>query len=372
MRSPDRPRREFLRGNIRVQHAPPFWSKSRHADRRPRLLARARLIAALRRRLDAQGFVEVEPAILQASPGNQAHLHAFSTEMIGTDAVGRTIYLHTSPEFAMKKLLAAGEEKIFALSRVFRNRERGVLHAPEFTMLEWYRTGAPYEVLMEDCADILRAAAEVVGVDSLVFRGRRCDPFVAPRRESVRDAFLRLAGLDLFSTLPADGRGAPDRAAFAAEAAAIGVRIAGSDNWSDIFSRVLTERIEPHLGLGQATILDEYPASEAALARVSRRDPRVAERFELYACGVELANAFGELADPWEQRRRFEGEMAERLRVYGDAYPIDEDFIDALSHMPEASGAALGVDRLAMLVCSAERIEDVQWTPAFDPEGQTA
>jgi len=141
-----------------VQHAPPFWSKSRHADRRPRLLARARLIAALRRRLDAQGFVEVEPAILQASPGNQAHLHAFSTEMIGTDAVGRTIYLHTSPEFAMKKLLAAGEEKIFALSRVFRNRERGVLHAPEFTMLEWYRTGAPYEVLMEDCADILRAA----------------------------------------------------------------------------------------------------------------------------------------------------------------------------------------------------------------------
>jgi elongation factor P--(R)-beta-lysine ligase len=330
-------------------------------------MARARIMTALRRHFDVAGFVEVEPAILQASPGNEAHLHAFATEMLGTDAASRPAYLHTSPEFAMKKLLAAGEERIFAFSRVFRNRERGALHAPEFTMLEWYRAGAPDETLMRDCADILQLAAQTTGVDSFAFRDRRCDPFSPPERLSVRDAFLRHAGIDLFSSMAADGRGEPDRAGLAAQAAAIGVRIADDDSWSDIFSRVLAERVEPFLGLGRATLLFEYPVGEAALARVSARDSRVAERFELYACGVELANAFGELTDTAEQRRRFESEMAEKRRVYGHAYPLDEDFLAALEQMPEASGAALGFDRLVMLACGADRIEDVQWTPVFDP-----
>ena len=330
-------------------------------------------MAALRGHFDAAGFVEVDPAILQASPGNEAHLHGFATAMIGTDAVARPAYLHTSPEFAMKKLLAAGEEQIYAFSRVFRNRERGALHAPEFTMLEWYRADAPYEMLMQDCADILALAARTAGTDSLAFRGRRCDPFAPPERVGVRDAFLRHAGIDLFDSLPADGRGAPDRAGLAAQAAGIGVRVADDDGWSDIFSRILTEKIEPQLGLGRAALLHDYPVSEAALARLSARDPRVAERFELYACGVELANAFGELTDAAEQRRRFEGEMAEKLRAYGHVYPLDEDFLAALAHMPDASGAALGFDRLAMLACGAERIEDVQWTPVFDPQaGQNA
>ena len=330
-------------------------------------------MAALRAHFDAAGFIEVEPAILQASPGNEAHLHGFATHMIGTDAVARPAYLHTSPEFAMKKLLAAGEQRIYAFSRVFRNRERGALHAPEFTMLEWYRVGAPYDALMQDCAEILALAARTAGAERLEFRGHRCNPLAPPERLSVRDAFQQHAGIDLFASLPADRRGTPDPARLASQAANIGVRVAADDGWSDIFSRILSEKVEPQLGLGRATLLYEYPVSEAALARVSARDSRVAERFELYACGVELANAFGELTDAAEQRRRFESAMAEKQRVYGHAYPLDEDFLAALEHMPEASGAALGFDRLAMLACGAERIEDVQWTPVFDPaEGSPA
>jgi elongation factor P--(R)-beta-lysine ligase len=344
----------------------PFWSKDRHADRRPRLMARARIVTALRRYFEDQGFIEVEPAILQASPGNETHLHGFATDVIGPDGAGNRAFLHTSPEFAMKKLLAAGEERIFALSRVFRNRERGALHAPEFTMLEWYRSGVPYERLMDDCAQIIAIAAEQAGAKRLRFRGRDADPFVRPERLSVRDAFLRHAGIDLFDSLSANGSAA-DRDRIAGQATHAGIRLAPDDRWSDIFSRILSERIEPALGLGRATILCQYPACEAALARVNAVDPRIADRFELYACGVELANAFGELTDSAEQRRRFQEQMAEKQRIYGEIYPIDEDFLAALDHMPPASGAALGLDRLVMLACDAERIEDVQWTPVFDP-----
>ncbi len=350
-----------------MNSASPFWSQTRHADRRPRLAARARITRAVRRLFETQGFVEVEPAVLQASPGNEAHLHGFSTSMIGPDGRARPAYLHTSPEFAMKKLLAAGETHIFALARVFRNRERGALHAPEFTMLEWYRVGAPLEALMEDCAAILALAAREAGAERFSFRGREADPFAVPERLTVREAFLRHAGVDLFESLPPEGRGEPDRDLLARQAAGIGLRVAPDDSWSDVFSRILSDRIEPRLGLGRPTFLTEYPASQAALARLCPRDSRVAERFELYVCGVELANAFGELTDAGEQRRRFEDEMAIKQRVYGESYPIDEDFLAALAHMPEASGAALGFDRLVMLACGAERIEDVQWTPVFDP-----
>jgi elongation factor P--(R)-beta-lysine ligase len=331
-------------------------------------MARARIMSALRRRFENEGFIEVEPAILQASPGNEAHLHGFATAIVDPDGAARPAFLHTSPEFAMKKLLAAGEERIFAFSRVFRNRERGALHAPEFTMLEWYRAGAAYEALMDDCAEIIAIAADQAGAQRLRFRGRDADPFTRPERLSVRDAFATHAGIDIFESLTRDGRGG-DRDKIAAQAMAAGLRVAADDNWSDIFSRILSEKIEPALGLGRATVLCEYPACEAALARVSARDARLADRFELYACGVELANAFGELTDSAEQRRRFEDEMAEKQRVYGEAYPIDEDFLAALDHMPAASGAALGLDRLVMLACDAARIEDVQWTPVFDPSG---
>ena len=343
--------------------APPqFWRPDRHADRRPRLAARARTLAAVRAYFDAEGFTEVEPAALQVSPGNETHLHGFATEMIGPDGKPHTAYLHTSPEFAMKKLLAGGETKIFALARVFRNRERGALHAPEFTMLEWYRVGEPLEALMRDDAALMRLAAEAAGANSFRFRGREADPFAEPEQVTVREAFLRHAGIDLFDSLP------DDRDLLARQAVAAGLRVAGDDTWSDIFSRILSERVEPKLGLGAPAFLTEYPASEAALAKLSARDPRVADRFEFYACGVELTNAFAELTDAAEQRRRFEADMALKQEIYGESYPIDQDFLDALAYMPEASGAALGLDRLVMLACGAERIEDVQWTPVFQPE----
>jgi lysyl-tRNA synthetase class 2 len=341
--------------------ASPFWSPGRHADRRPILLARTRILAALRARFAAEGFVEVDPSALQRSPGNETHLHAFATAAIGTDGAAERRYLHTSPEFAMKKLLAAGEPRIAAFVHVWRNRERGPLHHPEFTMLEWYRAGEPYASVMADCAAILGVAATAAGSRELRWRDRSCDPFAPPERLSVTEAFLRHAGLDLLATLGPDG--AQDAALLRAACAGAGVRTAPDDTWSDMVSRALVERVEPRLGLGRPTLLDRYPAAEAALARRCPDDPRLAERFELYACGVELANGFGELTDPAEQRRRFEAEMEEKARRYGERYPIDEDFLAALAIMPEASGCALGLDRLVMLATGAPRIEDVLWVP---------
>ena len=338
----------------------PWWNPARHADRRPILLARNRIQAAIRGFLAGQDFVEVDPAALAFSPGNEAHLHAFATEAIGNDGVARRMYLHTSPEFALKKLLAAGETRIAAFSHVWRNRERGPRHAPEFTLLEWYRAGEDYTLLMQDVLDMARLAAEAAGSGVLRHGDLTCDPFLPFERLSVADAFARHAGIDLLATI---GEGGPDRAALFAQAAATGLRMAEDDTWSDIFSRLLSERVEPHLGRGHLTMLDRYPAAEAALARACADDPREAERFEVYACGVELANGFGELTDPAEQRRRFELEMDEKARVYGERYPIDEDFLAALALMPPASGIALGFDRLVMLATSAPRIDDVQWVP---------
>ena len=309
---------------------------------------------------EEDGFVEVETAALQISPGNEAHLHAFASEAIGPAGERRTLFLRTSPEFAAKKLLAAGETRIFELARVWRNREQGPLHHPEFTLLEWYRAGAPYEQLMADCAALLRLAAETTGAERFAFRGRSVDPFAEPERVTVAEAFEAFAGVDLLASVGADGE--TDRDLLAGAARRAGIRVADDDTWADVFSRVLVERIEPRLGEGRATILCEYPAAEAALARPKAADPRVAERFELYACGVELANCFGELTDAALQRIRFEAEMAEKARVYGERYPIDEDFLAALGQMPPASGAALGFDRLVMLAAGAQHIEQVLWS----------
>lgn len=314
------------------------------------LLDRGRITAAVRGWFTAAGFVEVETAALQVSPGNEAHLHAFATEALTTAGEGRTLYLHTSPEFACKQLMAAGEERIFSLGKVWRNRERGALHHPEFTMLEWYRAGEAYEAIMADCAALMRLAAQAAGARELRWREGVCDPFAEPERLTVAESFDRYAGVDLFGDLPAQARAA-------------GIRVADDDVWADVFSKIIVEKVEPRLGFGRPTILCEYPVSEAALARPKAGDLRVAERFELYACGVELANCFGELTDAAEQRRRFEAEMAEKQRVYGERYPIDEDFLAALALMPEASGGALGFDRLVMLAVGARRIDEVLWTP---------
>ena len=254
-------------------------------------MARAQITAAVRGWFAAQDFVEAEPSALQVSPGAEAHLHAFTTEAIGSDGRRTSLYLHTSPEFACKKLLAAGETRLMTLGKVWRNRERGPQHHPEFTMLEWYRAHAPYQDLMDDCAALLRLAAETAETAEFRWRGSACDPLAIPERLTVAEALTEFAGVDLLALLD-------DRDGLAAVA---GVRVSADDTWADIFSRILVEKIEPRLGIGRPTVLCEYPTSRAALARVCDHDPRVAERFELYVHGMELANAYTELNDPITQ-----------------------------------------------------------------------
>lgn len=339
----------------------PWWDAQKHADRRPLLALRGRIKSALRTWFEARDFTEIECGILAASPGNEAHLHAFRTNRIRSGGSDETLYLHTSPEFAAKKLLAAGETRIFEFARVFRNRERSRLHAPEFTMLEWYRTGDAVEQVMQDTLALARRAAEIASAARLIHRERECDPFVEAERLSVADAFRIHAGVELLDTLGERGEG--DRDLFATRAKRAGFSVTAEDGWSDIFSKVLAAAIERRLGIGHLTLLTDYPRIEAALARPKENDPRLSERFELYACGVELANGFGELTDPVEQRKRFDAEMTEKRRIYGETYPLDEDFLAALARMPEASGVALGFDRLVMLAAGAPHIDDVLWTP---------
>ncbi len=338
----------------------PWWDAQNHADRRPLLLKRGRLKSAIRAHFEAQGFTEVECGALVTSPGNETHLHAFETLLTGPDG-DRRLYLHTSPEFAAKKLLAAGETRIFDFARVFRNRGRGRLHAPEFTMLEWYRAVEDYDVVIADSLALLKLAADVMETDLLRHRGAACDPRGPADRLTVAEAFTHFAGIDLLATLSPEGEG--DAPALRSRARRGGIDVADDDDWSDMFSKILTLRVEPRLGLERPCILYEYPACEAALARVSPQDGRVAERFELYVCGVELANGFGELTDAVQQRSRFEAAMTKKEKLYGQRYPLDEEFLAALAHMPPASGVALGFDRLVMLATGAPNVDSVLWTP---------
>ncbi|MBN9598830.1 MAG: EF-P lysine aminoacylase GenX [Afipia sp.] len=338
----------------------PWWAPARHDDRRPFLRARGMVTRAVRDWFQAQGFTEVETGVLQVSPGNETHLHAPLTHVTSSAGARAPRYLRTSPEFACKKLLAAGEERIVEFARVFRDRESGPLHLTEFTMLEWYRADAPYDAVIADCLAVIAAAAEATGAGGFSFRGREADPRAAAERLSVAEAFRRYAYIDLLATV-SGGAGHRDALAAMAKEA---VRVTPDDTWSDIFSKVLTEYVEPQLGQGRLTVLDEYPAPEAALARAKPSDPRVSERFEIYACGVELANGFGELTDAAEQRRRFNEAMDEKERRYGERYPLDDDFLAALSRMPPACGVALGFDRLVMLASGATRLDQVVWAPA--------
>lgn len=342
-----------------MTRASPWWTPEIYADRKPFLKARSAIMTATRRFFASEGFTEVETAALQVSPGNETHLSAFATELVGQDGGASRMYLHTSPEFACKKLLAAGEERIFTLARAYRNRERSALHHPEFTMLEWYRAGAPTMRIYEDCAGLMAAAAGAAGARDFSWRGRTCDPFAEPEIVTVCEAFARYASIDLQALLG-------DRAGLARAAARDGIRVVEDDNWSDLFSKILSEKVEGRLGSERPAILTDYPVSEAALAQAKPDDPRFADRFELYVCGVEVANGFAELTDADEQRRRFEAQMAEKARIYGERYPIDEDFLAALSLMPPASGVALGFDRLVMLATGADRIEQVLWTPVAE------
>ena len=340
-----------------------WWRPDRFAARRGRLEQRGQILGAFRSFFAARGYVEVDTPALQVSPGLEPHLQAFKTQL-HDPCERRTAerYLHTSPEFAMKKLLVAGMPRIWQLAHVFRDGERSATHHPEFAMLEWYRAGASYRNLMDECAALIRACQDAAGAAALLWRGHSADARRPWQRLSIADAFREHCGIDLLATAPDPL--APDLERLAAAARHLGIGPHPGDDWEALYFRILLERIEPVLGLGTPTVLYDYPLSMAALARGSPSDPRVAERFEIYICGLEVANAFGELTDAAEQRRRFAADQAKKRALYGETYPVDEDFLAALDYgLPACAGIALGFDRLVMLVTGAEDIEEVMWAP---------
>jgi elongation factor P--(R)-beta-lysine ligase len=330
----------------------PSWHPESLAARRPFLRRRAILVADTRTFFTARGYTEVETPYAVPTPGEEVHLRTFATRREYPDGSAEPLWLHTSPEFAMKKLLVGGAGPIFQLARVWRNGEASDLHAPEFTMLEWYRPGADLTGLMDETEAYLRAVLPpVVGC-----RGVRSD---LSRFEwlTVADAFARYAGADVLGTVG-------DASALARSG---GAGLRQNETWEDLFFRLLLERVEPNIGRDHPTFLTHWPAEQAALARRDPVDRRVAERFELFVCGIELANAFAELTDPAEQRARFLADRARRHALTGPDWPMDEDFLAALGFgMPPSAGIALGFDRLAMIASGADRIAQVLWLPPTD------
>jgi lysyl-tRNA synthetase class 2 len=328
----------------------PPWTPDALAARLPFLRRRTLLRQAVRAFFAAHGYTEVETPYAVEAPGEEVHLRPFRTEAVTPAGERRPLWLHTSPEFAMKKLLAGGAGPIFQFARVWRNGEGSDLHAAEFTMLEWYRPGAGMADLIAETLALLRAVLPPVvrcrGVQTVL---DGCEIL------SVAEAFGRYAGVDVLAS-------ADDAPALAL---AGGARLRDGETWEDLFFRLLLERIEPHLGRAHPTFLTHWPAAQAALARRDPADARVAERFELFVCGIELANAFVELTDAGEQRERFIADRARRHALNGAGdWPLDEDFLAALAHgLPPCAGIALGFDRLAMIAAGADRIGQVLWLP---------
>lgn len=341
----------------------PWWRAEHFAARRARLEQRGRILAAVRGFFAARDYAEVDTPALQASPGLEPHLRAFATLWHNPERPGAVRrYLHTSPEFAMKKLLVAGLPRIWQLAHVFRDGERGPAHHPEFSMLEWYHAGISWRELAEECRALVAHCQEAAGAADLAWRGRRADARQPWHSLSVAEAFEKFCNINILETAPDPL--SPRLDLLAAAAAPLGLAPHPGDDWEALYFRLFLERIEPHLGIGAPTILYDYPLSMAALARQNPDDPRTAERFEVYAAGLELANAFGELTDAAEQRRRFAADQKRKQALYGETYPIDEDFLAALAHgLPEAAGIALGFDRLVMLATGAADIEEVLWAP---------
>tara|TARA_R110001592_G_scaffold16881_8_gene71575 strand:- start:39793 stop:40887 length:1095 start_codon:yes stop_codon:yes gene_type:complete len=341
---------------VRVTLQMNWWHPSNFEHKRVFLEKRSGVLRLLRSFFEEQRFIEVETPALQICPVMDTHIHAFKTELLDIDhRLKQTMYLHTSPEFDMKKLLAAGMERIYQICHVYRNAEGSRLHSPEFTLLEWYRSVADYHALMDDCVDLFRYIARGMGIETYAHRGISCDPFDTWQRLSICEAFEQYAAITLIDYLD-------DIDSFRQAAYNINVRTIDTDAWDDIFHAIMSDKIEPNLGQGVPTILYDYPVSMAALSRKKDDDPRFAERFELYVCGIELANAFSELTDADEQRKRFEDEMLQKQKLYGETYPPDEEFFAALQDMPQSAGIALGVDRLVMLATGADDIGDVLWT----------
>lgn len=346
----------------------PWWDKSRLTQRRENLAIRSQITAGVRQFFLERGFSEVDTPVLQVSPGLDRHVRPLRTTLAGpfqNDGVPR--YLHTSPEFSMKKLLAAGETDIFQICHVFRDGEDSKAHHPEFTLLEWYRAGATYDALMTDVADLIAGVARHIGRTNLQYEDRVAAAESDWTRYTIAEALLEFAGIDVLATL--DGDGLPSSEALAQAALTAGIRCDVNAAWEDTFHHILLERVEPRLAAQGKAFLTDYPTPAGALARRKPTDPRVCERVEAYVCGMELANGFSELTDPVEQRARFEEDRAVHEALYGPAPPIDEEFLAALAHLPPSAGMALGLDRLVMLFTGADHIRDVLWAPVDVPNG---
>lgn len=339
----------------------PRWKQLKNDPRlRKNLEARAKAIAAVRAFFDARGYLEVETPIVVAKPGMEPHLDPFRTTVIDPHGNTYPAALITSPEYAMKKLLVAGFSRIYQIVKCFRNGEAFYgRHNPEFTMIEWYRAQANYFGIMDDTEALVKdVARKTIGTTSVAWRGKTIELDQPWQRLSVREAMRLHAGVDL-------DRALEDKGVLLEAAATLGHALSAEVSWDDAFFLVFLNAVEPHLGLDRPTFLHEYPVSMAALSKVSSRDARYAERFELYIGGLEVANAFTELTDAAEQRSRLQEERELRTSLGRFDHGVDEDFLSALEEgMPEAGGIALGIDRLVMLLLGETDIRNVIAFPA--------
>ena len=337
------------------------WERVRDgfASARPRFV-REQVVDATRAFFKARGFHEVETPLFVRYPGMEPYLEVFETEWRNTRGERYPGFLTTSPEYAMKKLLAAGIAPLFQICKSFRNCEDvSARHNPEFTILEWYRANVDYTEIMRDCEELFRAIAKALrpdgAGDAWIYGGKTIDLGSDWERLTVREAFARYAGVDLQRDLYRLADVARDK----------GYPMAPENTWEQAYHQIFLNEIEPRLGQTTPTFLYEYPIDMAALARASATDPTVAERFELYVAGVEMANAFGELTDPAEQLRRLQAERQERRSLGKTDYAVDPDFIHALTRgIPPSAGIALGIDRTAMFFADVDSIREVLWFSA--------
>jgi lysyl-tRNA synthetase class 2 len=337
------------------------WKKLKEsAHLRQNLQVRAKAAAAVRAFFDAQGYLEVETPVVVAKPGMEPHLDPFETTVIDPFGNRYPSFLITSPEYAMKKLLVAGFPKIYQLARCFRNGEAFEgRHNPEFTMLEWYRTGTDYVGIMDEMEALVKDVATKAVYRTTIERNGTVIDLAKPwERLTVKEAMMRHTGIDLDAAME-------DKNVFLEFLAGHGHVLPEDASWDDAFFLTFLNEVEPKLGLERPTILYEYPITMAALSKAVARDSRYAERFELYIGGLEVANAFTELTDAKEQRKRLEEERELRKSLGRTDYAVDEDFLAALEEgMPEAGGIALGFDRLLMLLLAEDDIRHVMAFPA--------
>lgn len=326
-----------------------------------KLSARTRVVKSIRNFFDVAGFLEVETPQMVGLPGMEPHLTPFKTQLIDQAGKQTDMYMITSPEYAMKKILVSGAEKIFQICRSFRNRETdSELHNPEFTLLEWYRAYASYEEIMKDTEDLVEYAVRAEnGKAEINFKGNIVDVAAPWERKKVKDLFEEYAGIERedFENIE-KLRAAVKKKGYAADE---------KTPYEDLFYMVFLNEIEPKLGFGKPIFVCDYPVRMAALSKKCEGDGRYAERFEAYVAGVEICNGFTELNDPAEQKERLSAEREQRLRAGMDDYAVDQSFITALEFgMPPSGGNALGVDRLAMLVTGTADIREMMFFPLRD------